>query len=95
MKIILYIKKNTSPKTYWSFDLIELNFINTCQVWSITLTLFNVFFQIFQTKKRWSEEAENNNNEAIAFGDWLRRQKPDVFYGFPTTKQLFENFKKQ
>jgi hypothetical protein len=43
----------------------------------------------------WSEEAENNNNEAIAFGDWLRRQRPDVFYGFPTTKQLFENFKKQ
>jgi hypothetical protein len=50
MKIILYIKKNTPPKTYWSFYLIELNIINTCQVWSITLILFNVFFQIYKTK---------------------------------------------
>lgn len=43
----------------------------------------------------WSEEPENNSNEPIAFGDWLRRQRPDIFYGFPTTEQLFEKFKKQ
>jgi hypothetical protein len=39
----------------------------------------------------WNECEQEN--EAVAFGDWLRRQRPDVFYGSPTTKQLFENFK--
>ena len=53
MKIIFYKKRNTYPETYWSFYLIELNIINTCQVWSITLILFNVFFQIYKTKKRY------------------------------------------
>ena len=52
MKIIFYKKRNTYPKIYWSFDLIELNFINTCKVWSINFTLFNVFFQILKIKKR-------------------------------------------
>jgi hypothetical protein len=41
----------------------------------------------------WNECEQEN--EAIAFGDWLRKQRADIFYGIPTTKQLFENFKKQ
>lgn len=52
MKIIFYKKRNIYPKTYWSFDLIELNIINTCQVWSFNFTLFNIFFQILKIKKR-------------------------------------------
>lgn len=37
----------------------------------------------------------NNNEVAVAFGEWLRKQRPDIFHGCPTTEQLFENFKKQ
>jgi len=52
MKFILKLQKNPYPETYWSFNLIELKFINTCQVWSINFTLFNIFFQILKIKKR-------------------------------------------
>jgi hypothetical protein len=31
---------------------------------------------------------------AVAFGDWLRTQRADIFYGYPTTKKLFEMYKK-
>jgi hypothetical protein len=36
----------------------------------------------------------NNNEVAVAFGDWLRTQRADIFYGYPTTKKLFEMYKK-
>jgi len=52
IKIILKLQKKPYPETYWSFNLIELKFINTCQVWSINFTLFNVFFQFLKIKKR-------------------------------------------
>ena len=52
IKFILKLQKNPYPETYWSFNLIELKFINTCQVWSINFTLFNVFFQFLKIKKR-------------------------------------------
>jgi hypothetical protein len=38
--------------------------------------------------------AVSNNEVAVAFGDWLRTQRADIFYGYPTTKKLFEMYKK-
>lgn len=52
IKFILKLQKNPYPETYWSFNLIELNLINTCQVWSINFIMFNIFFQILKIKKR-------------------------------------------
>lgn len=51
MKIIIRLQKYPYSKTYWSFNLIELKFINTCQVWSINFIMFNLFIQIYKTKK--------------------------------------------
>lgn len=37
----------------------------------------------------------NKENDAVWFGDWLRTQRADVFYGSPTTYQLYNEYKKQ
>lgn len=43
------------------------------------------------------EENENiaapSGEREVAFGDWLRKQRADVFYGSPTTADLYELFK--
>ncbi len=42
-----------------------------------------------------TQELERKEKEAVMeFGDWLRKQRADVFYGSPTTESLFETFKK-
>ena len=33
------IQKYNNPKTYYKFEIINLQFINTCQVWGINLTI--------------------------------------------------------
>jgi adenylate kinase family enzyme len=38
--------------------------------------------------------AVSNNEVAVAFGSWLRTQRADIFYGYPTTQKLFEMYKK-
>jgi len=52
MKIIFQLQKNRNPKTYSQFTLIELKFINTFQVWSVNLTIFNIFLQLLNEKKQ-------------------------------------------
>lgn len=50
MKVNLRIQKNCYPKTYYQFTLIELQFINTLQVWGINATFCNIFLQILHEK---------------------------------------------
>ena len=52
MKVILKRQKSCNPKTYYQFTIIDLQFINTFQVWSINATFFNIFLQILHEKKR-------------------------------------------
>jgi hypothetical protein len=40
------------------------------------------------------EKEGNKENDAVLFGDWLRTQRADVFYGSPTTYQLYNEYKK-
>jgi hypothetical protein len=47
-----------------------------------------------QQVKNLNIPAVGNNEVAVAFGDWLRTQRADIFYGYPTTKKLFEMYKK-
>jgi hypothetical protein len=47
-----------------------------------------------QQVKNLNIPAVSNNEVAVAFGDWLRTQRADIFYGYPTTKKLFEMYKK-
>jgi hypothetical protein len=54
MKVKLKLQKSCNPKTYYQFTLIELQFINTCQVWSIIATFCNIFIQILHEKKQQS-----------------------------------------
>lgn len=44
------IQKYNNPKTYYKFEIINLQFINTCQVWGINLTIFNIWVQLFYIK---------------------------------------------
>ena len=37
---------------------------------------------------------EYSKQQSIAFGDWLRSQRPDIFYGSPTSEQLYSYFLK-
>jgi hypothetical protein len=41
------------------------------------------------------ESTPSNQSDAVAFGDWLREQRADVFYGSPTTAQLYDIFKRK
>lgn len=54
MKFTLKRQKSYNPKTYNQFTLIELQFINTFQVWSVNATFCNIFLQILHEKKRFS-----------------------------------------
>jgi hypothetical protein len=51
-------------------------------------------YQLAEARKQLSLFAVSNNEVAVAFGDWLRTQRADIFYGYPTTKKLFEMYKK-
>jgi hypothetical protein len=42
--------KYAYPKTYYSFEVFELQFINTSQVWSINFTIFNIFMKLQYNK---------------------------------------------
>lgn len=50
MKFIFEYKSNYAPKTYFSFTLIDVKLINTFQVISLNLVLFNFLFKIMHTK---------------------------------------------
>ena len=54
MKVNLKLQKNCNPETYYQFTLIDLQFINTFQVWSINATFCNIFLQVLYEKKRLS-----------------------------------------
>lgn len=56
-----------NPKNYYSFALIELDFINTYQDWSINMTLFNFFIQIKKDKKITTEMVEIQNPRTKQF----------------------------
>ena len=43
--------KYAYPKTYYSFELFELQFINTSLDWSINFTIFNIFMQLRYSKQ--------------------------------------------
>ena len=57
MKVNLRIQKNCYPKTYYQFTLIELQFINTLQVWGINATFCNIFLQILHEKSNKPQNA--------------------------------------
>jgi len=57
MKMSLKYRKYENPKTYFAFNLIDLTFINTCQVWSINFTFCNFLFKILKEKS-------SNENES-------------------------------
>lgn len=52
MRVTIEIIKNTSYKTYFQFTLIEMQYINTFQVWSINIVLCNVLFRVLHVKSR-------------------------------------------
>lgn len=51
-------------------------------------------YQLAEARKQLSLFAVSNNEVAVAFGDWLRTQRADIFYGYPTTQKLFEMYNK-
>ena len=56
MKIILKYRKYENPKTYFAFNLIDLTYINTCQVWSINFTICNVLLKILKEKHNYEND---------------------------------------
>lgn len=50
MKITLKYRKYENHKTYFSFSVIDLTFINTYQVWSFNFTFCNVLLKILKEK---------------------------------------------
>lgn len=50
MNIILKYNKNINNKTYFSFNLIDVTFINTNQVWRINLCICNILLSIIKEK---------------------------------------------
>lgn len=50
MKIILKYRKYDNPKTYFAFNLIDLKYINTFQVWSINFTFCNLLLKILNVR---------------------------------------------
>lgn len=51
IKLNCKIQKNNYPETYYKFDFINLEYINTSQVWSINLIIFNIWGQLLYIKK--------------------------------------------
>jgi len=52
MRYTLSLLKSYDPKTHYKFTLIDLSYINTCQVWSINIVFLNLFFKVLKVKKR-------------------------------------------
>lgn len=50
VKFELKRQRNPTPKTVYSFELIDITFINTVQVTSLNLTLFNTLFKVYREK---------------------------------------------
>lgn len=57
MKITLKYRKYENHKTYFAFNLIDLTFINTCQVWSMNFTFCNLFLKILKEKRSTKKES--------------------------------------
>ena len=57
MKITLKYIKYDNPKTYFAFNLIDLTYINTCQVWSINFTICNVLLKILKEKRNYENDS--------------------------------------
>lgn len=55
-------QKNNNPKIYYKFEIINLEFINTCQVWSVNLTIFNIWLQLLYNKN----EEDGHNRKDLA-----------------------------
>lgn len=50
----MFIVKNTTsknPDTIYRFTLIDVTYINTCQVRGVNITLFNILFKYLKEKK--------------------------------------------
>lgn len=65
MKVNLRIQKNCYPKTYYQFTLIELQFINTLQVWGINATFCNIFLQILHEKSNKPQTDQRNIHNVV------------------------------
>lgn len=50
MEITVKLNRNNHPNTYYRFVFFDLTFINTYQVWSVNLTILNIFFKILKEK---------------------------------------------
>lgn len=57
-------QKNNNPKTYYKFEIVNLEFINTSQVWSVNLTIFNIWLQLLYIKCRNEEDGHNRKDLA-------------------------------
>jgi len=52
MKLIIKFIRHHAPETYNQFTLIDISFINTSQILSINIVIFNLFFQLGHEKHR-------------------------------------------
>ena len=59
-KIKLELKKSCNKKNYYQFTLIEVKYIDTYQVVSLNIILFNVFFQILKEKISYDQPYHNS-----------------------------------
>jgi len=50
MKFTLKIIKYKNPQYYFSFNLIDLKYINTSQIRSVNFVFCNLFFQVLKEK---------------------------------------------
>lgn len=50
MKFIIQSQKSNHPQTHFMYTLINLNLINTVEIWSINITVFNVLFKLLYEK---------------------------------------------
>lgn len=55
MKITIKREKYENKKVYYAFNLIDICFINTFQVVSLTITICNLLIQFLHIKKRYNE----------------------------------------
>jgi hypothetical protein len=61
-KLSCKIQKNNNPKTYYKFEFINFEFINTSQVWCFNLTIFNIWVQLLYEKN----EEDGHNRKDLA-----------------------------
>jgi len=52
MKITIKCEKYENKKVYYAFNLIDICFINTFQVVSLTITICNLLIQFLHIKKK-------------------------------------------